>query len=200
VAAEFFIYRVSCTRQVDVFNDGINGTMVALVCILEDMTLAGQSTKEEYSLSKSSFWMLMRGSFFVLLFTHQVWAGIICYCAGEIESQSVCRQTIHHPEHIAGMDVEDVDQHSSSSCTDEIKLKSEDDSINVPQGIESCCYRAPHGEVRTAQIALLNPVNAEHVLPVFNAIELKAIASRCIYVLKSPHSRPFYLTHSSLLI
>jgi hypothetical protein len=164
------------------------------------MTLARRLTKDEYSLSQSSFWMLIRGSFFVLLFTHQVWAGIVCYCVSEIESQRVCRQTVHHSEHVAVMDREDVDQHSSIPCTEEITLAFDDDSIIAPQGTESCCYRAPQAEVQTAEIALLNPVNAENVLPAFNIIALKAIASGSIYVLKSSHSRPFYLTHSALLI
>jgi hypothetical protein len=86
----------------------------------------------------------------------------------EIESQRVCRQTVRHTEHVAVMDREDVDQHSSTTCTEEITLASDDDSINIPQGTKSCCFLAPQAEAQKAEVLLLNPVNAENVLPAFD--------------------------------
>lgn len=138
----------------------------------------------------------MRGILLLLLFTHQAWAEIICYCAHETQPQHVCCQTAH-TQHATG---KEAGAHSSDSCPNEREPSSVNQQNTAPQSEEGCCYLSPQTEARTVEISLLGPAPAEEVLPVFDITGLKTSSTECIRVLKPRLSRPLYLTHSALLI
>jgi hypothetical protein len=140
---------------------------------------------------------LMRGILLSLLFTHQAWAGIICHCALESESQHSCYQTAHHSSSSAGAD---ADIRHSTPCSDGGEPLPDDQWRVAPQGEEACCYVSPQAEGRTVEVSLLNHAPVENVSQVFDVTGLKTSTTECISILKPPLSRPLYLIHSSLLI
>jgi hypothetical protein len=60
------------------------------------MTLARQTTKPGLTSGKAFMWALMRGIALLLLFTHQSWASVICYCADESVWRHACCPTDSH--------------------------------------------------------------------------------------------------------
>ncbi len=139
----------------------------------------------------------MRAILLSLLFTHQAWAGIICHCVIETESQHACCQTAHQSQPPVETD---ADTHHSTHCSDKSEPSSSNQRDSAPQGEEGCCYLSPQAEARTVEISLLNPVPVEEVPPDFDVAGLRTSATGYIRVLKPRLSRPLYLTHSALLI
>lgn len=139
----------------------------------------------------------MRGILLSLLFTHQSWAGVICHCARESESQHACCQTAHHaPSHAEA----DAGTHHSTPCSDESEPPSDNQRRIAPRGEEDCCYVSPQAEAQTVEISLSNPAPVEAVPQGFDVTGLKTFTTESIHVLKPRLSRPLYLTHSALLI
>jgi hypothetical protein len=139
----------------------------------------------------------MRGILLSLLFTHQAWAGIICHCALKSESHHVCCQTAHHSPSLEGAD---ADMGHSTPCSYEGEPLPDDQRNGAPQGEEACCYVSPQAEGRTVEVSLSNHAPVEDVSHILNVTGLKTSTTECVPTLKTPLSRPLYLTHSSLLI
>jgi hypothetical protein len=140
---------------------------------------------------------LMRGILLSLLFTHQAWAGIICYCSIESESQHSCCQTAHHPPFSAGAA---ADIRHSTPCSDERAPLPGDQRKGASEGEEACCYVSPQAEGRTVEVSLSNHAPVEDVSQVFDVTGVKTSISEWVPILKPHPSRPLYLTHSAFLI
>lgn len=141
----------------------------------------------------------------MLLFTHQSWAGAVCFCEHEGEHQHDCSQVAHHCD--SSMAAHhgdwhgDRDANSSMPCSEEERTLVQGDQLDsLPQSVRLGCHSLPPTDAQALSVSSPIPVQIVPIQP-FNDFSLAGTSAfASTKVVYPPHSRPLYLTLSCLLI
>lgn len=143
---------------------------------------------------------LMRVTVLLLLFTHQSWAGVICGCTRQDDSQHTCCPTAEHNDTAAEIHQGGLDAPASSHCPSEGATTPDFQFENLPQCATMCCYVAPQTDAQGVTVSSPNPQTVEDTLPLvhINAQTIPEPASFNTH--QQHHKRPLYLAFSCWLI
>lgn len=156
-------------------------------------------------LGRGAWRSLLRLLALMLFFTHQSWAGAVCFCEHEGEHQHDCSQTAHHCD--SSMAAQHGDWHrdrdaiSSMSCSEEEWVPAQENQPDsLPQSARLCCHPLPPVEVQAVSVSSPIPVPVITTPQLDDFVLPGAAASAAIKVVYPPRARPLYLTLSCLLI
>lgn len=141
----------------------------------------------------------------ILFFTHQSWAGAICFCEHEGEHQHDCSQVAHHCD--SSMAAHhgdwhgDRDANSSMPCSEEEWTPAQENQLDsLPQSARLFCHSLPPVEVQAVSVSSPIPVPVITTPQLDDFVLPGAAVSAAIKVFYPPRARPLYLTLSCLLI
>ena len=137
----------------------------------------------------------------MLLFTHQSWAGAVCFCEYEGKHQHDCSQGAYHCDSSMATQYGDRDVNSSISCPEEEGKPAQENQLDsLPQSVRLCCHSLPPVEVQAVSVSSPIPVPVITTPQLDDFVLPGAVASASVKIVYPPRARPLYLTLSCLLI
>lgn len=137
---------------------------------------------------------------FLLLFTHQSWAGVFCDCAPQDKSQHTCCSATQRNDIAAEMRQEGLDAHASSHCASEEVTTPDSQFESLPQSATICCYAAPQSDSQGVALTSPNPQTFEDTLPPAHLNTQTIPGAAYFNIHPRHHKRPLYLAFSCWLI
>lgn len=143
---------------------------------------------------------LMQGVVLLLLFTQQLWAGIICNYSHQNESRHACWRQPQHDNpavetHQAGSEALSL-PHCASGETPAPGAT----LGSSPQGANVCCHSAPPVEMQAVEVSSTKQAPVENTLPRIQIGAEKTVAPAFVHVHPQRHKRPLYSAFSCWLI
>lgn len=158
--------------------------------------------------SRVAWWRLTRWLVVLCLFTQQAWAGIVCNCQHDNDTQMThaCCPTAHQSDSAASAEQASEATHSSSSCSGAgapgaEKQPAEEQLGAAPQVAMLCCHATPPAEVQGLTTPAPHPTAIVSAQPLINLDALPVSVSTYQQNSHQPHrTRPLYLSISCFLI
>jgi hypothetical protein len=149
--------------------------------------------------SRTIWRALGQGLVFLLLLTHQAWAGLACPCKHPSASSPQCHQAAAQPDTAARH--QGRASQPSSHCSEAEAPAPDAEPDTAQEGAQLCCHSLSQAnEVQAVSVSPPNPVPVEHTLPSVSLSAPSIAAPERLSAPRPPRSRPLYLALSCLLI
>ena len=158
-------------------------------------------TSRSWRAIKPSVWAVLRGMAFLLLFTHQAWANIVCCGMVQFEPQSSCHHNVVKQFPSAEETAEASHCHAAENGESEPPEANRLSSrfTNPPVELPWCCQAVLAAEPQPL-IPSPNEQAPLSIAPVFSAMTVNVLSAQAKVLSPPPKSLPIFLAVSCLLI